>query len=205
MTSRETAVTIDVSHLQDHAYGNRTPLWWGTVGMIAIESTVFVMAIASYFYIQGNETEWPPAGTSNPGIFWPTVNTVLLLVSLIPNQLAKNAAEKKELGGIRLWMVVADLFAVVFVIVRVFEYRSLPFSWDSNAFASVTWTLLSLHSIHLVTDLADSVVLTALMFTRHGREPKRMVDVSENAFYWYFVVIAWIPIYLVLYWTPRWL
>jgi hypothetical protein len=46
-------------------------------------------------------------------------------------------------------------------------------------------------------------VLTAMMFTRHGYESKRFVDVSENCFYWYFVVLSWIPIYAVLYWSPR--
>jgi cytochrome c oxidase subunit I+III len=36
-------------------------------------------------------------------------------------------------------------------------------------------------------------------------EGKTYMDVSENAEYWYFVVAAWIPIYLVLYFAPRWL
>jgi cytochrome c oxidase subunit I+III len=40
------------------------------------------------------------------------------------------------------------------------------------------------------------------MFTRHA-EPKRFVDVSENALYWYFVVGSWIPIYAVIYFAPR--
>jgi cytochrome c oxidase subunit 3 len=173
--------------------------------MICIEATVFVVTIAAYFYLQGTQSEWPPAGTPNPGLFWPSLNTLILLISLYPNQKAKTAAEKLDLRGVRIWMVVADLFAVVFVIVRVFEYRALHVSWDSNAYGSVTWALLSLHGLHLATDLFDSVLLTALMFTEHGKMPKRMEDVSANAFYWYFVVLAWIPIYLVLYWAPRWL
>jgi len=40
------------------------------------------------------------------------------------------------------------------------------------------------------------------MFTRHGRG-KRFSDVEDNAFYWYFVVLSWLPLYLVLYWVPR--
>jgi heme/copper-type cytochrome/quinol oxidase subunit 3 len=75
--------------------------------------------------------------------------------------------------------------------------------WDSNAYGSVTWTLLGFHTVHLVTDLLDSIVLTVLMFTRHGEKPTRFVDVSENCFYWYFVVLSWLPIYAVLYWAPR--
>jgi heme/copper-type cytochrome/quinol oxidase subunit 3 len=40
------------------------------------------------------------------------------------------------------------------------------------------------------------------MFTRHVRE-RRFVDVSEYAFYWYFVVLVWLPVYAVIYWVPR--
>ena len=196
---------LDVSGLPDHAFGSRSILWWATLGIIAIELTVFLVAIASYFYLQGNEDTWPPAGVPMPELFWPTVNTAIMILSLYPNQKLKTAAEAEDLRKIRFWIIFDDLFAIAFVIVRVFEYQTIQASWDVNAYTSVTWTLLSLHTIHLVTDLLDSLVLTALMFTKHGEDPKRMVDVSENCFYWYFVALAWIPIYLVLYWSPRWL
>jgi cytochrome c oxidase subunit I+III len=32
---------------------------------------------------------------------------------------------------------------------------------------------------------------------------KRFVDVSENALYWWFVVLTWLPIYATLYLAPR--
>jgi heme/copper-type cytochrome/quinol oxidase subunit 3 len=40
------------------------------------------------------------------------------------------------------------------------------------------------------------------MFTRHVNA-KRFSDVSDNAFYWYFVVGAWVPLYALLYGAPR--
>jgi cytochrome c oxidase subunit 3 len=196
---------IDAAPLPDHAFGSRSIMWWSTMTIIAIESTVFALAIGSYFYLQGNEEAWPPPDTALPGLFWPTVNVFILLASLIPNELTKRAAEDMRLDAVRRWMVVADLFSVAFVIVRGFEFTTLNVSWDSNAYGSVTWTLLGFHTVHLVTDLIDTLVLTVLMFTRHGDKPRRFVDVAENAFYWYFVVLTWIPIYLVLYWAPRWL
>ena len=45
-------------------------------------------------------------------------------------------------------------------------------------------------------------VLTALMHTG-PIEGTRFVDVSENALYWYFVVMSWLPIYAVIYLVPR--
>jgi heme/copper-type cytochrome/quinol oxidase subunit 3 len=194
---------IDASVLPDHGFGSRSIMWWATVWVIVIEATVFALTIASYFYLQGNESDWPPPNTQLPGLFWPTVNTFILLASLIPNQFVKSAAEKKDLTKIRIWIVIADLFAIAFVTVRGFEFLHLNVAWDSNAYGSITWTLLGFHTFHIATDLIDSLVLTAMMFSHHGHDPRRMVDTEENAFYWYFVVISWIPIYGVLYWAPR--
>jgi heme/copper-type cytochrome/quinol oxidase subunit 3 len=194
---------IDVAALPDHAFGSRSIMWWATIWLIVIEGTVFVLTIASYFYLQGNQSDWPPADTPLPGLLWPSINVGILLFSLIPNQFVKNAAEKKELVKIRIWLVIADLFAIAFTVVRVFEFQHLNVSWDSNAYGSITWTLLGFHTFHVITDLVESIVLTVLMFTHHGTQPRRMVDVAEGAFYWYFVVLSWLPIYAVLYWVPR--
>jgi cytochrome c oxidase subunit III len=195
--------TIDVAALPGHGFGSRSIMWWGTMTIIALEATVFALAIASYYYLQGNEETWPPPNTRLPGLLWGSVNVGILLLSLIPNEIVKRAAEELNLRRLRVWMIVADLFAVAFVAVRFFEFGQLNVSWDSNAYGSAVWTLLGLHTAHLVTDLVDSVVLTVMMFTHEGQAPRRFVDVAENAFYWYFVVLSWLPIYAVLYWSPR--
>ena len=36
-------------------------------------------------------------------------------------------------------------------------------------------------------------------------EERRFVDVSEKSVYWYLVVLAWLPIYAVIYLAPRFL
>ena len=67
---------------------------------------------------------------------------------------------------------------------------------------AIVWLILGLHTAHIVTDFLDSTVLAALMFVGPVEE-HRFVDVEENAVYWYFVVLAWLPIYGVIYWAPR--
>ena len=49
----------------------------------------------------------------------------------------------------------------------------------------------------------DTLVLAALMHGRHGMEGRRFVDCAENAMYWRFVWLAWLPLYLLIYWLPR--
>ena len=139
-----------------------------------------------------------------PQLTFGTLNTLILLASCIPNQLAKKAGEREDLPAVRLWMAVCVLFAVAFLVVRGFEFAALNVRWDTNAYGSAVWFLLGLHTTHLATDFIDTIVLAVLMWTG-PLERHRFVDVSENALYWWFVVAAWLPIYFVLYWAPRWM
>jgi cytochrome c oxidase subunit III len=194
--------TIDVSTLPPGGFGSRSLMWWGTLGIVLIEGTAFALAIGAYFFLVTRYPHWPPAGLVPPDLMWGTVNTVVLLVSMVPNELAKRAGEHVNLAGVRLWMVVCLLFGVVFNAIRVYEFRHLNVTWDHDAYGSVVWLLLGLHTTHIITDFLDTAVLTALMFIGPIEE-KRYVDVEENAVYWYFVVLAWLPIYGVIYWAPR--
>jgi heme/copper-type cytochrome/quinol oxidase subunit 3 len=192
---------INVEPLPSFAFGNRSVLWWSTMGIIAIEGTAFALVAMNYLYLKGREPHWPP-GVFPPSLVWGTVNTLLLLASLVPNQIVKIAAEKFDFRKTRRWLLVCIAFAVAFNVIRVWEFRSLNVWWDTNAYGSVVWTLLGFHTAHIVTDLLDTLVLTVLFFTG-PLEGKRFVDVSENSFYWYFVVLAWLPIYGLIYIAPR--
>jgi cytochrome c oxidase subunit III len=194
---------LDVSPLPTGAFGHAGLIWWGTTGFMVIEGSMFVIVIIAYFYFRLKVQEWPPS-LPNPDLGFPTINLLLVLVSIIPNALAKKAAEELNVGRTQLWLVVLTLIGVVNLVLRGFEYTALNCRWDDNAYGSITWLLLSLHTIHVATDVVDSGVITALMFTGpHTR--KRFIDVSENSLYWYFIIAWWIPIYLVVYWAPRWL
>ena len=192
---------IDVSGLPPVAFGHRSVVWWGTMGLIAAEGTMFALAGAAYLYLKGRSPQWPPAYLP-PDLLWGTLNTVVLLISAIPNQLAKSASEKFDFRRARFWLTVAIAFAAVFNIIRIFEFRSLNVWFDSNAYGSITWLLLGFHTAHILTDLGDSVVLAAVLFIGPVKH-SHLLDVSENSLYWYFVVLSWLPIYGLIYWAPR--
>lgn len=192
---------LDVSALPSHGFSHRSLMWWGTLGMIAIEGTVFVLVVMCYFYLRSHAQTWPMTARP-PDLLWGTLNLVILLASAVPNQLAKKAGERYDVHGVRVWLGVTVAFGVALLAVRVMEFAALNVRWDSNAYGSVVWTLLGLHTAHLATDWADSVVLQVLFF-KGPLTGKRFVDVSENSLYWYFVVGAWVPIYLVVYWGAR--
>ena len=197
----EDGQVLDISTLPTFAFGNRSPMWWGTMGLMAIEGTVFALTIMAYFYLRSHVSAWPMSQFP-PELIWGNVNTAIMLVSMIPNHYAKKAAERLDLKKTQFWMVMCMLVSFAFLAVRWLEFGALNTRWDSNAYGSVVWMLMALHTTHLITDTFDSGVLTALTFSGE-MEGKRYVDVSENASYWYFVVLSWLPIYAVVYWGAR--
>jgi heme/copper-type cytochrome/quinol oxidase subunit 3 len=198
----DVAPTIDVSGLPPYAFGPRSVIWWGTFGMIAIESTVFALGLAAYFYLRGRTPDWPPAPLAPPELRWGTLNTAIMLLSIVPNVLYQKAARRLDLARSRLWLVVALVLAVAFLVVRWVEFTTLNCHWSQSAYGSIVYMLMGLHTTHLVTDVLDSFVLAAL-FWSSKIEARRFVDLSENADYWYFVVLSWLPIYATVYWAPR--
>jgi cytochrome c oxidase subunit 1/cytochrome c oxidase subunit I+III len=192
---------LDVSALAPGAFGHRSLLYWGTMGLIVIEGVAFAVAIAAYFYIRLRNTTWPP-NVEPPLLGWGTINTVVLLASVVPNEITRRAAERVDLAKVRFWLVICIVFGVGFNLIRVLEFSTLNVLWSDNAYGSIVWLLLGLHTTHILTDVLDTGVLMALMFVGPVEE-KRFVDVAENAMYWYFVVLTWLPIYVVIYWAPR--
>jgi heme/copper-type cytochrome/quinol oxidase subunit 3 len=128
---------------------------------------------------------------------------VLLLVSLVPNTILARWAKNKDLPKVRIGLIAMSIIGAIPLVIRVFEFPALRISWDDNAYGSIVWAMLALHTTHLITDLIETLVITALMFSRHADNSRRYGDVEDNAMYWNFVVGSWIPLYVCIYWVPR--
>jgi heme/copper-type cytochrome/quinol oxidase subunit 3 len=195
-------VTKDLSALPLHGMGSASPTWWGTAAFMLIEGTGFALALAVYLYLMSLAATWP-IDAKRPDLTAGTLVTVMLLASVIPNYLISRWAQRQDLYKVKVGMIVMSVLGIAPLIVRIFEFPSLNISWDTNAYGSIVWTLLGLHTTHIITDLVDTLVLAVLMFTRHGDNARRFGDVQDNAMYWNFVVAAWLPVYACIYWIPR--
>jgi len=100
--------TLDVAALPPMAFGNQGLIWWGTVGFMVIEGSMFVIGLVVYFYLRLQVRDWPPS-LPNPGLRFGTWNLLVVLASCVPNLFAKKAAEKFDLAGVRAWLGVLVL------------------------------------------------------------------------------------------------
>jgi heme/copper-type cytochrome/quinol oxidase subunit 3 len=196
------ARVLDVSRLPAVASGPRTTIWWGVVLLLTIEGTMFGLLVATYFYLRMDFTEWPPLGTPPPDLLAGSLNMVLLMGSLWPMSIAHRAALAERRRPIWISLAICIAIGIVSFFLRAREFTAMHCRWDTHAYGSVVWTTLGMHTGHLIASTLENVLLALLM--RAGPvERKHFVDVNVNAIYWYFVVLAWLPIYLIIYFGPR--
>jgi heme/copper-type cytochrome/quinol oxidase subunit 3 len=200
--SRDVEIVGTLTDLPHSASGPRHLVWWGNIGFMVIEGTGFALAAAAYLYVMTQSRGWPPRGDAAPGLLWSGVFTGLLLLSELPALWALRCARAKDVRGVRWAALAMTLFGLILLIPRGLEFAHLGVSWHQDAYGSVTWLLLVLHSTHIVTELGESAVQTVWLFT-HEIGDNQFSDVEDNSNYWTFVVIAWLPLYALIYWAPR--
>ena len=195
-------VVGDLAGLPDSASGARHLVWWGNIGFMAIEGTAFALAAGAYLYLMSQTSGWPPAGYGPPDAFWPAIFTAGLMLSEIPNLWVRRQARRKQSRGVRIGTLVMTIIGALLLIPRALEFAHLNVSWHDNAYGSVLWMLMVLHTSHVITDLGDTAVQTIWLYT-HEIGDDQFADVEDNANYWTFVVLTWLPIGGLIHFAPR--
>lgn len=197
------AVVVEVGSLPNFAFGSHGVVWWGVLVFIAIEAMMMLLCMITYLYLRSHAAEWPPHGHP-PRLLYATLATVVMLASVVPMIWLENAARHLDLLRVRIGLLVCLAIGIVFSVLRGLELLHLSPGWNANAYGSIIWTTIGLHTGHMVAEVLETAVIMVLMFRRGPIEGKYYSDVEDNALYWYFIVSVWVPVYAIIYLSPRW-
>ena len=192
----------NVAALPTVTFGPRSLMWWGTLGFMVIEGWTLALLVVSYLYLRQNYEAWPPLRTPHPSLLIPTINLVLMFVSVVPMYLAAVAAKKLDEPGVKRWLVISSIIATPIAVLRWWELWAINVRWDTNAYGSAAWVIVGFHTSLLLLDVIDTWGLTLFYFLKQ-LPLKAFSDTTDNTFYWYFTIGIWIPIYLIVYVGPR--
>ena len=204
-----TRAVIDISELPHHQFDTYDPVWWGNNLLLAIETSMFGILIATYFYLRQNFELWPPPVAQLtatlrplPQLTYGTLNSILLVLSCGPMVLTDIAARRGNKLVSQIGLVICVICGLAALVLRSFEFSAVYFRWDSNAYGSVVWFLLGMHMLHLLVLTTECVLLAIWIFTREF-DMKHRVDIVTVAVYWYWVTVIWLILYAIIYFTPR--
>ena len=164
--------------------------WYGMVVLVATEASLFGTLMASYVYLRFQTAIWPPHGVAAPSVTAPTVLALVLVASAVPMAYAAHAADRGRrraaLAGIACALVIQAVYLGFQIHLYADDLSRLSPSRD--AYASIYFTLLAVHHVHVEVGILLDLWLLARLSRR--LTPYRRTAVSAVAFYWYFVAIV---------------
>ena len=202
MNEADVRVIGTLAGLPSSMTGHRNVVWWGNFGFMLIEGVAFLLAMGAYLYLTGRPATWPPPGDLPPDHLWGAVFTLALLLSMMPNLVLLKVAKDKRPAPVRWLALLLCAMGIGLIVVRGFEFAHLNVTWHQDAYGSVVWMLMVLHTTHLLTELGETGAQTLWLFT-HEIGDDQFADVEDDSNYWTFVVLAWLPLYGMVYWLPR--
>jgi cytochrome c oxidase subunit 3 len=203
---------IDVSQLPPSAIDHRSPIWWGNALLLLIETTMFAILVASYFYIRQNFGDWPPPQVNYnppnlhpaPDIFWGSINLLVIIGAAFAMLTADWATLRFDRKGVLLSTAIAVALGIVAIVLRFRELHGTNFRWDENAYASVVWGILFMHLLHLIVGICEDSLMFAYI-SIYRMDDKHARDVRVTAVYWYWIAGIWIPLWALVYLGPYWI
>jgi cytochrome c oxidase subunit III len=193
---------LDVSGLPAYEISNKSTLFWGQLLMAAIEGSLFLMMIAIYFYLRISVDIWPPPGVQLPHLTMPTLALIPLALSCVGSWWASEGAKEDDWHKMLTGLMANLGLALVFLAMRAVEWHTLNFKWSTDIHGSIVWSLLFLHTFDAIADLVYTLVLIVILLLNYYG-PKQRIGVHVDSVLWYFIAGIWIPMYVVIYWGPR--
>lgn len=169
---------------------------------LATEIMLFGGLFSAYIILRVGAATWPKADEVL-NVPLATINTMVLIFSSVTMVMAWASLKLKSLVKFRLYMGLTILCAVIFLVIKYFEYTAKfhhgYFPWTNNFFG-VYFTLTGLHGLHIL----GGIIVNAYFFLVAGREwkhrPVMLTNRVENAgLYWHFVDLVWIFLFPTIY------
>jgi heme/copper-type cytochrome/quinol oxidase subunit 3 len=124
------------------------------------------------------------------------------LASLIPGIWLDISARKRNAKAVKIALILTLSFNIASIVIRYFEFDSLHFKWNDNAYGSITWMILGMHLLHIIALGCEDIYLLIWTFVK-GMDDKHAVDLTVTAVYWYWIVGIWVLLFPLVYLVPR--
>jgi len=192
---------LDVSHLPRGTADSRSTLWWGNLGLMAIEGSVFAMLLATFLYFRMRNLDWPPPLVPYPNLTLPTIDLALLLLMFVPAIVIDRAALRDREPAVKICLAICFILGAVVLAIRAQVLMELGYKWSDHAYGSIVWTIIGMHTMHMIVALGETGLLLVYSLTRPVMK-KTLLDFRCLAVYWYFVIVSWLPFYFLIFVQP---
>ena len=169
---------------------------------LASEVMLFGALFSTYILLRVNLADWP-AGADILNVPIGFFNTIVLIVSSITMVLCYAALKLDDLRGYKRYMGLTIALALVFLIVKTYEYFEKLSHGDvpaSSTYLAIYFTLTGLHGLHIVGGvIVNGYFLGPGTALWHRSKAQFINRIEAAGLYWHFVDLVWIFLFPILY------
>ncbi|KUI97589.1 cytochrome o ubiquinol oxidase subunit III [Vibrio sp. MEBiC08052] len=195
---------MQANSVADHAHehhhdtgGNKLFGFW----IYLMSDCILFATLFATYAVLANATAGGPSGKEIFELPFVFVETMLLLLSSITFGFGMIAMKRKQIGALKLWLVITFLFGAGFIGMEIYEFHHLiveGYGPDRSAFLSAFFTLVGTHGLHVTFGLIWLFVCFWQLNT------KGLTDMLETRFgclslFWHFLDIVWICVFTFVY------
>ena len=129
------------------------------------------------------------------------LNTGFLLVSSITFGMAMIAAQAKNVGSTKLWLIVTGLLGVAFLSLEIYEFQHLIHLGagpQRSGFLTSFFALVGTHGLHVLFGVVWLVTLF-VQLSKHGLTPENFRRLACLSLFWHFLDLVWIFVFTFVY------
>ena len=162
---------------------------------------VFLALIIVNWQLRFSYAEWPPAGVAPYDPLLPSAATLALLLSSVLVRRGLGALRAHSVSGFLMHWRGAMTLGIAFMAIIVYEFASVTDAAMSTQYGVTMRLMTGFHFLHALAILAilAHVYRSGAAGSYSGDEHDSWA-VEGSAKLWYFVTLAWILFYVVLYW-----
>ena len=178
---------------------------------LASEVMLFGGLFSAYVFLRVGAPEWPGMigdhqfARSSEILNIPIgfFNTLVLIASSVTMVMSWASLKMHNFGKFKLYMSLTILCAVIFLVVKSFEYGdkfSHGFYPSESSFLAIYFTLTGLHGLHVIGGIIVNSYLLGPGSKMWKTDSERFTNRIEIAgLYWHFVDLVWIFLFPTIY------
>jgi cytochrome c oxidase subunit I+III len=166
-----------------------------------IVAIAFTCLLFSYFYIRVESPTWPTDGIANPGLLWPAVSSLLLLLSGGAMRWALRGIEAARQGQLRLGLAAVFGLGVVALGLLINDFRQVPFTIGTNAYGSLYYTINGFIFALVIAGLLQNIY-TQIWAWQGRYSADEHVAINVTGTWWWAAIVFWLIAMGVVYVGP---
>jgi len=159
---------------------------------VAVVASLFALFLSAYV-MRMQLADWRPV--PKPTLLW--INTGVLILSSAGLQWAQDAADRRDIGGIRAGLYAGGAAALAFLLGQLLAWqqlRSMGYFVTTNPASSFFYLMTAVHGLHLAGGLA--ALGRTILKGRAGvaiQELRSSIELC--AIYWHFLLVVWLILF----------